>query len=118
MFETQTNDNAKTPPETKPQQDIADDGKEAPRPNPLWQSLALRPAALQPKPAIRQSDDPHERDAGQVAERVTRLATSPLSYKQLSFKSAPPTAQRKCASCTDEEGIRLQREEANVSLSS
>src|SRR5205085_154548 len=88
------------------------DGKAGAEPNPLWQSLALRPAAIQPKLAVSQPDDPQERGADQIADRVMRMATPSSSDSKLSFSStvAYRQAQRKCAPCEKEEE-KLQRKE-------
>lgn len=51
----------------------ARDGKAAPEFNPIWQSLALRPLAIQPKLSVSQPDDPFEQEADRVAERVMRM---------------------------------------------
>ena len=87
------------------------DGKAEAEPNPLWQSLALRPAAVQTKLAVSRPDDPQERGADQIADRVMRMAAPPSSDPKLSFSSvvAYRQAQRKCAPCEEEE--KLQRKE-------
>ncbi len=51
----------------------ARDGTAAPEPNSIWQSLALRPAAIQPKLNVSQPGDPYEQEADQVADQVTRM---------------------------------------------
>jgi hypothetical protein len=48
----------------RPKTKVADSVKVSP----LWQSLALRPDALQPKLTVGLADDPHEREADRVAE--------------------------------------------------
>src|SRR5437660_12812535 len=87
------------------------DGQAETEPNPLWQSLALRPDAVQPKLAVSQPDDPKERGAEQIADQVMRMAAPPSSDSKLSVSSvvAYRQAQRKCAPCEEEE--KLQRKE-------
>jgi Domain of unknown function (DUF4157) len=46
------------------------------RVNPLWQSLAMRPDAIQPKLTIGQADDPYEREADRVADQVIHMPAS------------------------------------------
>ena len=80
--------------------------------NPLWQSLALRPLSIQPKLAISQPDDPYEREADRVADRVMRMATPQASEsKPSSFPNTSLILQRKCEQCKDEEDQNLHRKE-------
>jgi hypothetical protein len=86
------------------------------RHNPIWQSLATRPGAIQAKLTVSQVDDPYEREADRVADQVTRMPDPQASGDALSV--TPVTsyrAQRKCAECReeDEEG-RLQRKESSA----
>lgn len=50
------------------------DGKSRPKPNPEWQSLALRTTAIQPKLTVSQPGDPYEQEADRVAEQVMRMS--------------------------------------------
>ncbi len=83
--------------------DPARDSETATALNTVWQSLVL-----QPKLTISQADDPSEREADQVAERVLRM---PL-----------PAIQRTCTACTTsgppcpkcEEQTRAQRKAAGT----
>src|SRR5436305_7781522 len=87
------------------------DRKARPESNPVWQSLALRSVGVQPKLTISQPDDPYEREADRVADRVMRMAIPPSSHDKLSFTSIPfRKAQRKCDECEEEEK-KLQRKE-------
>src|SRR5262245_2816477 len=72
--------------------------------NPLWQSLALRACALQPKLIIGHADNHHEREADRVAEQVMRAPALASSGHGLAI--TPVTAhqaQRICAECEAEE---------------
>jgi|GEM_PF-4466678 len=82
-----------------------------PRSNSLWQSLALRPAGIQPKLSISQPGDAYEHEADRVADRVMRMAGPRSSDSELSISSdASLKAQRKCDQCEEEEGAKkLQR---------
>lgn len=85
-------------------------GKGASQHNPLWQSLAQRPVAIQPKLNVRQPEDPQEQEADQVADQVMRMATAPVGDSNLSFSSAAALkVQRKCDECEEEEEKPLQR---------
>jgi len=92
-------------PEQKAQRQAA--SPQAPTFNPLWQQLAL---GVQAKLAVSAPDDPHEREADRVADRVMRMADRTAVRSPLSFSAIPvrPT-QRKCAACEEEE--KLQRKE-------
>lgn len=75
-------------------------------PNPLWASLALR---VQPKLSVGAVDDPLEREADAVADRVMRMPDRPGVLPTLS--NAPAGfARRKCAACAEEDE-KLQRKE-------
>ena len=80
--------------------------------NPVWQSLALSPVGLQAKLAVSQPDDPYEREADRVAESVMRMAV-PQAASPLSFSHSSGLAQRKCASCEEEEE-KVQRKEQSA----
>ncbi len=90
--------------------DVAHDGKETQEPNPLWQSLALGGPGFQPKLTVSQPDDPYEREADHVADRVMRMAT-PGGYELSISRQLALSAQRKCSGCEEEEESRLQRKE-------
>lgn len=80
--------------------------------NPLWQSIAMRPGALQPKLTVSQAGDPYEREADRVADQVMRMLAPPSSGHGLSIMPATSRqAQRKCAKCEEAEG-KLQRKES------
>jgi hypothetical protein len=67
MFETHTNNKTKAPAERQPKRaDAALGGKEAPKHNPVWQSLALRSSSVQPKLSVSQPDDPYEQEADHI----------------------------------------------------
>src|SRR2546423_251787 len=92
----------------------APERKPAPEPerNPVWHSLALNSAAVHPKLAVSQPDDPDERDADRIAERVLRTTAPPAGDAGLtSSPLASFKAQRKCEGCEDEEEKKLQRKE-------
>jgi hypothetical protein len=50
----------------------ADKTLEREQPNPIWQSLAIAPAALHPKLTVGRPDDPQEQEADHVADQVMR----------------------------------------------
>jgi Domain of unknown function (DUF4157)/Lysine-specific metallo-endopeptidase len=84
--------------------------------NPLWQALAFSSLpVVQPKLTVSQPDDPFEREADNVADRVMRMAEpggTALSFTPLTSL----TTQRKCGACTeeeDEEDKNLQRKESH-----
>lgn len=113
MFASRNRHQAQTPTKEKPKRaDSAHEGKAAPEHNPVWQSLSLNPASIQPKLTVGEPDDPYEREADQVADRVMRMTTAPSSDTGLSFSAQPSfKAQRKCHPCEDEEEKKLQRKE-------
>ena len=57
----------------------ASERKPTPEPerNPVWQSLALRTDSVRSKLAVSRPDDPYEREADRVADKVMRMATTP-----------------------------------------
>jgi hypothetical protein len=116
MFTTPDNDKRKTSIQGKPERaDVALDGKNAPGQNTFWQSLALRPAAIQPKLTVSQTNDPDEREADHVADQVMRMASPSSINDKLSFASdASPKVQRKCGTCEDEEEKKVQRKESSA----
>src|SRR3954467_9663455 len=67
------------------------------------------PAFIQPKLTIGPVDDPYEREADAIAEKVMRM---PATQTDAFFQPKPLTVtpvQRKCAACEQED--QLQREE-------
>ncbi|PYT05427.1 MAG: hypothetical protein DMF65_00285, partial [Acidobacteria bacterium] len=107
MFALQDHDEAKKRAKGKPgREDPAPGGKCAPKQNPLWQSLALRPIAVRSELSVSRPDDPDEQEADRVAERVTRMAAPPPCDASLSLALTSQTfskAQRKCGACEEEE---------------
>jgi len=74
-------------------------------------SLATRGPVIQPKLTVSQPNDPYEREADQIADRVMRMPAPQSINTTLSYSSVDSrNVQRKCASC-DEEEKRLQRKE-------
>lgn len=108
MFATQTKTNPMAKAKPKAEPTAAD--KVAQQPNPLWQSLAIRPVAFQAKLAISQPNDPHEEEADKVAREVLR---SPLPLTGAPLPLAP-AVNRKCAGCLEED-VELRRQEASPS---
>jgi hypothetical protein len=113
MFASRTDNQAKHPDGRKSARAAPTAREEgAPEPNLVWQSLAVRAAAIQAKLAISQPDDPYEREADQVADQVMRMAAAPSDRSGLSLSSHPSRkAQRKCVSCEEEDEDRMQRKE-------
>ena len=56
--------------------------------NPVWRQMALD---IQPKLEVGRVDDPQEKEADEVAQRVMRMPE--------------PRIQRKCAACEEMEGM-------------
>jgi hypothetical protein len=80
-------------------------GKDVFKPNPLWQSLALKPCAIQRKLTVNEPGDPAEQQADRVADQVMRLAT-PRSRRQLLSRELTPVVQQRGVA------TRLQRQSA------
>jgi len=116
MFATKTDTRKRSPAGgERDRSEVATRAKQSAEVNPLWQSLALRPAGIQTKLTIGEPNDPFEHEADQVAERVMRMATPPGVSDKLSFTSVVSLkAQRKCAPCQEEEE-KVQRKEAGPS---
>jgi len=75
MFATLAGEKKKSPVDAKAQRaNSSPNGKAEPDQNPLWQSLALGPTAIQAKLAISQPDDPYEQEADRVADRKVVLS--------------------------------------------
>ncbi|HME25226.1 MAG TPA: DUF4157 domain-containing protein, partial [Acetobacteraceae bacterium] len=66
------------------------------------------PGIIQPKLVVGRVDDPLEREADAVADRVMRM-----SDPALSISSGPPEINRKCAEC-EEEDKKLQTKPAGT----
>jgi hypothetical protein len=64
--------------------------------------------AIQRKPTISSPGDPFEREADDVADRIIRMAEPP------SGNPVPPTIQRKCAECEDEEKTIQTKPSAHI----
>jgi outer membrane protein OmpA-like peptidoglycan-associated protein len=111
MFAVQTKNKSKDVAEGKQHGAAVSPREQASELNPVWQSLALRPFAVQSKLTVSQPDDPYEQEADRVADHVMRMATPLPSEPRLSFSStSSPEAQRNCAACeADEE--QIQRKE-------
>jgi hypothetical protein len=120
MFAPRDHNQGKEPRRAKPKlTDLALSKKPSSENNPVWQSLALNSATLQPKLAVSQPDDPYEREADHIADRVMRMALPPSINNKLSFaSSASFKAQRKCGACEDEEEKKVQRKEQGSSADS
>lgn len=61
---------------------------------------------IQPKLTIGPVDDPYEREADAVAEKVMRISDT----ETLQTKPSPLTIQRKCAACEEEENVQMKGE--------
>ena len=87
--------------------------------NPVWQSLALNVVGIQPKLAVGEADSPYEREADQIADRIMRKATPPISDSECSLTSLTSArAQRKCNECEDEDAAKVQRKTPEMSADS
>lgn len=86
-----------------PRADISSGGKNQGEHNRLWQSVATGSNAIQPKLAVSQHDDPHEREADRAAEAVMRTAEPSQSDNPLSIGDGPQKLQRMCDDCEEEE---------------
>src|SRR5882762_3413612 len=100
MFALQNRNQIQVPTDGKLARDkSASEDKKSPRNN-VWHSLAFRSGEIQPKLMVSRSDDPYEREADRVADRVMRMATGPNRSEELSFTASPSLkAQRKCDQC-------------------
>ena len=89
MFATLTNDKTKTDVQGKPKRaDTAPGERDAPARSSVWQSLATRPTAIQPKLTVSQVNDPQEHEVDQIADRVTRMTAPPANISKLAY--GPP----------------------------
>ena len=74
--------------------------------NPVWRQVAL---GIQRKLEVGRADDPQEKEADEVAQRVMRKPDHPLDEEPPDLSATPkPTVRRKCAECEEEDG-KLQR---------
>jgi hypothetical protein len=83
---------------------------------PVGNQAALRQLSrasprLQPKLEIGAVDDPLEREADMVADKVMRMPDPALT-----LSSAPPQVSRKCAACEEEDKKKLQMKPAAADL--
>ena len=67
------------------------------------------PVIIQAKLTIGPVDDPYEREADAMADKVMRMSDG----ETLQTKPSPINIQRKCAHCEEEEEEKLQRKEDN-----
>jgi len=73
-------------------------GEEPHKNNPLWQSFAIRPAAIQTKLTVSQPGDSYELEADRVADRVMRMETSAVvDPKAPDSPSGSRNLQRSCS---------------------
>jgi len=78
--------------------------------NPTWQALALGRLGVQTKLTVSQPDDPYEREADQVADRVMRMTEpQPDNTTLLSTLTNKRNLQRKCSPCEEDEEHRQLR---------
>lgn len=91
---------AKTSRNGVPKRDAVAHGMTAPEVNPHWQSLAIRPISIQPKMAVGSSDDAHEHEADQIADRVMRMPASQLQRACACGGS--------CRSCNEEANLQTK----------
>jgi hypothetical protein len=114
MFASRNYNQAKEHEGRGPQRgDSTPDRQPSTEQNPLWQSLAMRSATIQPKLTIGQADDPYEREADRVADQVMRMPAPHSDGHRLSIMPVTAhQAQRKCAGCEEEEeeGSLLRKE--------
>jgi hypothetical protein len=107
--QTRTNAAAKTKPEAPAGE------KTAQTANPIWELLTLGGAAIQPKLALNQPNDPHEQEADRIADRVIRMSASQThEFKPSLPLHFPLLVQRKCAACEEEEEQVVRRKEAGA----
>jgi hypothetical protein len=64
----------------------------------------FQPLLIQPKPTIGPVDDPYEREADSIADKVMRMSDK----ETLKARPSPITFQRKCADCEDEEKLQMK----------
>lgn len=109
MFAQQSREQSKKPAEGKPGRDVSTlERKEARQSNPIWQSLALRPAFIHPKLNVSQANDPHELEADRVADKVMRMPQHQVQRKC----DACETAGSSCPTCADDVLVQRKAEGA------
>jgi hypothetical protein len=119
MFAVRNESQAKKSADNKSERTTAPGSDKLSETNPLWQSLVLRPAAIQPKLAVSQPGDPYEQEADRVADQVMRMVTPPAGAPNLAISSlTSQRAQRKCNQCKEDEETELQRKQQNGSRDS
>ncbi|MDQ6764155.1 MAG: DUF4157 domain-containing protein, partial [Bacteroidota bacterium] len=67
------------------------------------------PAFIQPKLTIGVVDDPYEREADTIADKIMRMNDNEI----LQTKPSPITIRRKCAACEEEEKLQRKEDESN-----
>jgi Domain of unknown function (DUF4157) len=82
---------------------------QSPVTNPLWQALAL---GVRPKLAVSSPDDPEEREADHIADRVMRMPADTAAAGESLTLLREPTLQRACAACADEDEHAAMRKPA------
>ena len=88
------------------------------KPKRVWESIAVRPAAIQLKLTVGNANDPMEREADHMADQVMGTTSPALDHQALASGGSMPMAQRKCAQCEDEEEEdKLQRQETSAESS-
>jgi outer membrane protein OmpA-like peptidoglycan-associated protein len=75
------------------------------------QQSFFSPVMVQPRLSIGPANDPLEREADEMSEKVMRMK-GPSTDQKTFFKPAPDSVPRKCAHC-EEEDKKLQRKEGN-----
>jgi peptidoglycan/xylan/chitin deacetylase (PgdA/CDA1 family) len=120
LFATEINGKRKLPADLGPGRgDQVYDRESAAKPNPLWQSLALRSVAIQPKLRVSQSGDPYEQEADRVADQVVRTTTPPSRDTNPSISSvASIKAQRNYSQCEARDDEKLQRKQQSSNADS
>lgn len=108
MLAPQQSDLAKAPLALKAgPRDLASKAEGVAGSNPVWQSLAMRSAVIQPKLSVGPSDDAYEQEADHVADQVTR---TPQRELQRAGISGVGGSEDKTARRADEhEGLQTMR---------
>jgi hypothetical protein len=118
MFATQTHNQTETADRRPPESvGAAPTAKVSLKQNPLWQSLALGPTAIQRKLAVSQPGDAYEQEADRIAERVMRMANTATQDEMSFSRNTSTTVQRKCGECEEEEEKLHRKTEGNDSPS-
>lgn len=113
---TQTKDKtAETPSAGRPERaDASAERKVATPANHIWQSLALRPGAIQTKMAVSQPGDPQEQQADHIADRVMRMPIVPRNSNELSLSADATAEAHKSEGGEEEENKKLQPEQQSA----